>query len=728
MDGHERLKLAQQNEITDIPALILHESEGFSIDDARILAQEINKEQPVTEAKQTSDTIEETEEVKDAGQEADTGTRKSDRESEQGGREKKAKRDEEASQLAKEPEQKIEKQSTAKVDVATAPEQIEPKEERASSEYTVDGHKVLYKRIREGDITPSELYEEFAKARDAESELKQQISKMTVKELKNSLGPYARGERKAELVDEYYRDMLGDFNVTGVMSFMMGQDPKKVLDDKIKSITQKDIDDAAAENKRRDAERKERVETYVNAVKDPKTLEEFRIFVRANGVDELTDEQLAEYDRLVAEEAMDKRKAASTVTVSSVSGAAVSGEVKQTTHSKKGIDLFVVEMADRVDKNTFSKLRDNAKFLGGYYSAYKREGAIPGFQFKDMESANNFISSANGEDVVADKSRAKPANNLREVAEKMLQDANEELGRDRKVNTAKRAAQAEGAIAGASANAAMAETMLKIADKIDNGTAGILSNIKARTELQTLYSLMNSAVYATNRKNSEGMSYNEREKLNRRSFDETDLRSVEYPLPTFHVDHLPKVISDLGKLDGYKMLAKHLEKVGKQAVKRGETLAKVSDPKYLSKIKQASKDHPYEIGWSAERGVDDYLRMNRIGITNRPLLRHALLELSKLRSKPKEESAIKKAEREIIGKKWDGYFPTPPALAERMADELDVDQMHTVLEPSAGKGSLVEAAIAAGADKDNITTMEIVSDLKKYPQHEGVQCRSWQFP
>ena len=37
------------------------------------------------------------------------------------------------------------------------------------------------------------------------------------------------------------------------------------------------------------------------------------------------------------------------------------------------------------------------------------------------------------------------------------------------------------------------------------------------------------------------------------------------------------------------------------------------------------------------------------------------------------------------------FYPTPPELAKRMFDGIDWTDIETILEPSAGKGNLIEA-------------------------------------
>ncbi|MCF2911925.1 LPD38 domain-containing protein [Halomonas sp. Cn5-12] len=77
-----------------------------------------------------------------------------------------------------------------------------------------------------------------------------------------------------------------------------------------------------------------------------------------------------------------------------LSGQGASFETAQTTHAKKGIELFVAKMNGRVERNAFNALRDIAKANGGYWSSYKRDGAIPGFQFESEAQRQAFIEAA----------------------------------------------------------------------------------------------------------------------------------------------------------------------------------------------------------------------------------------------------------------------------------------------------------------------------------------------
>jgi phospholipid N-methyltransferase len=65
-------------------------------------------------------------------------------------------------------------------------------------------------------------------------------------------------------------------------------------------------------------------------------------------------------------------------------------------------------------------------------------------------------------------------------------------------------------------------------------------------------------------------------------------------------------------------------------------------------------------------------------------------------------------------------FPTPPALAERMAELAELTAGDTVLEPSAGTGNIVKAIRSRGIFRDHCTAVEINRQLAEMLQaHTG---------
>lgn len=75
----------------------------------------------------------------------------------------------------------------------------------------------------------------------------------------------------------------------------------------------------------------------------------------------------------------------------------VAFNLAQTKHSKTGADLFVAALKDRVDRDQYTSLNSTAKANGGWYSAFRGAGAIPGFQFKSEADRAKFIAVVSGE-------------------------------------------------------------------------------------------------------------------------------------------------------------------------------------------------------------------------------------------------------------------------------------------------------------------------------------------
>lgn len=131
--------------------------------------------------------------------------------------------------------------------------------------------------------------------------------------------------------------------------------------------------------------------------------------------------------------------------VSVISGSA---HIEEHTHTKKNFQMFIVVMAEHVDRDEFNRLRDEAQALGGWYS--RKWGSTPcGFAFRDLATAEQFLSEQFGGDTpptgTDDPKPAKPdthkANKLRSIADKMQPVIDSKFA-DRLTNTAKRQAQA----------------------------------------------------------------------------------------------------------------------------------------------------------------------------------------------------------------------------------------------------------------------------------------------
>jgi len=67
------------------------------------------------------------------------------------------------------------------------------------------------------------------------------------------------------------------------------------------------------------------------------------------------------------------------------------------THTKQHYPIWVVQLAERVDRAAYLKARELAHQLNGYYSSFKGNGAVPGFTFKEEAKARAFLVAVTGE-------------------------------------------------------------------------------------------------------------------------------------------------------------------------------------------------------------------------------------------------------------------------------------------------------------------------------------------
>jgi hypothetical protein len=65
----------------------------------------------------------------------------------------------------------------------------------------------------------------------------------------------------------------------------------------------------------------------------------------------------------------------------------------ETRHTKTQALIFVVQLGERVSRPEYERLNNQARALGGYYSSYRRDGAIPGFIFKEKPKAEQFLAA-----------------------------------------------------------------------------------------------------------------------------------------------------------------------------------------------------------------------------------------------------------------------------------------------------------------------------------------------
>lgn len=295
---------------------------------------------------------------------------------------------------------------------------------------------------------------------------------------------------------------------------------------------------------------------------------------------------------------------------------------------------------------------------------------------------------------------------LRSVANKAVESGDAGMDQDRNTNTARRAGMAASAIAKASANKAAGQTLNNIADAIEVGAGGLLTKLSSRAQLEELQRALRMAQYETDRR----LSYSEQLKRKGRPFDDEDLKNVVMPSQVTWASRFndaAKIIAKKSPTGNARLIAA-LYKMGARSERFTMNPEDAAITRKAYDVLKGLKE-----GYTLQDPMESLARQERLarmGITDASTLREATRELLPMMAAKTEESAVKKAERAIIGQKVGiDFFPTPANVAQRMARLAGISKGTRVLEPSAGNGNLADAAKADGGEVDVI---EISSQLR----------------
>lgn len=461
----------------------------------------------------------------------------------------------------------------------------------------LDRHNAIEDGISAGTLTLDDYKAAFADLEANRDQVIAELNKLTKDELLRAGGSMfayqMRAENKAAIVQAAYSRMLRTYALGreyGPKFYTFGAglaekheaDKANALRELVANTTADDLDARAAEIKAARDEYKAEREAKAQALANPKSLQDFRGFMR-HWVDNgdtaesaylrLTPEQRQSYDALEAEQTKDSREAAKRSAKVSVASAGntTAGEVIATKHTKHGHDLFVVQLAERVERDAYETLNNSAKRLGGSYSSYRGNGAIPGFQFRTREAAEAFQKLVSGDTAQAqqlaeqrrdafddDKSQT-AAERLRTMADALDERATEALDADRKVNTARRARFAASADAAARAQQALAGTMRNIAQAIDSGTAKFLDGVRQRVQVEYLMGQLRTA--KSNQLQAKYPDYGERMKRQGEPIDAETVDFAQFPRFEMFRSDLAGLARQLLEIEGGKKMGAALEKL-----------------------------------------------------------------------------------------------------------------------------------------------------------------------
>lgn len=107
---------------------------------------------------------------------------------------------------------------------------------------------------------------------------------------------------------------------------------------------------------------------------------------------------------------------------------AVKLTLHRTTHAKKSqaagkpVPWFAVSLDNKVSNVAYTAMAAKAKELGGYWSSYRGQGAVPGFQFTSEQAANDFIAAIEGNRFsIPREASDRPASTVAQVRERLAE-------------------------------------------------------------------------------------------------------------------------------------------------------------------------------------------------------------------------------------------------------------------------------------------------------------------
>lgn len=611
----------------------------------------------------------------------------------------------------------------------TPPSEPAPATEGAAP-LTVADHIETVKALRSGQLTAQQIRDSFERLASNEAAIKAELGKRSIKEL----APRgAGGLSKAKLIDAIFNQMLDRYIVGETLSWSPFSESKiEAQRRQLANLT----DESLAEIK---AKAQAAIEARDKALSNPETLEEFSRFVASKGEDALTPEQQARWDDLVAERrrSLKQEDEARNAVVQQVQGPeGLDMDIQEGFHAKKQQPVYVAVLNQRVERDKYKELESAAKRLGGYYSAFRGQGAIPGFQFPTKEAAERFRSALSGSvDLSGDLAARREAqtlaaaDRLADRAEDISATAGDSLGRDRLANTARRARHAAAAEEDARREQAFAGTLANISEAIGSGQGKHLTGVRNAAQVRELERLLQRAHYDDVRARMPDERYDRVQEALAGQPADTAASRAKYPWPYAHKEVLKDAARKMEQMPGHKQVAARLLKQIASLSERehGVTFDSASKiEEYRNVIAAMKKAGERYLARDLEDSLTRYNRIRAMGIESLPELRAALRQYAGLRSAAQKADPIKVKERALIGKPIPGFFPTPRPVIDRMLEAADIRPGMSVLEPSAGKGDIADA-VRETSPEASLTAVEPVGELRDILQAKGHQVTDSDF-
>lgn len=555
----------------------------------------------------------------------------------------------------------------------------------------VEQHKEHIKAIFDGTATADQVrvwFEWVVENRDA---IIAEISKLTVKQIKETYKYNFHSTKKAGVVNEIVDTML-EYYVIAVPSkgwFILKDDPADHLRERLAKLTDQMIIDYAAE-------RKAKQDAFVRALTDPQTLAEFNQFLHYRNYEDLTPKQTEAFDLLLAEKHLrDKQfeigQRAQVDAIQLEDG--ITLEKRKDWHTKKECDIWLVKPTARVDRDVFKDLKEKAHRFGGRWNGWPRNDASKhGFLFYEEADADSFIDLQNGSgsaleryERIEDLRQDRAATRLQELADRTDGRADQSLAQERLTNTRRRVNMALSAEEDAHEEKRIASIFDSIGKSLEEGKLRILQYVRHGTQVATLDGRLRQAHETAVRK--ENGRYIERGE--RRAIRFEDIHHTEWPSPWLHASDGREILTTTKGKRGTKWDRQILQAL----INTSNETIKLNTSKKRSAVWNLLQYMPNTYQWNniRERFINSQ-RLEKMGIDTLPILRAALREFFTFRvEKITRPDKIRLMELDLVGRKIAGFFATPPETADRMVELAGLESGLSICEPSAGNGRLADA-------------------------------------
>ena len=456
---------------------------------------------------------------------------------------------------------------------------------------SVEAHGEFFNRVYSGKVTADEFKAAFKSLADNKPDIVAELSAMTKPAIFGQFPGIEyryKSDKKAVVVQAAYNQMLVKFSLgEGVSYGMSNGSYKNALQKIVDLTTEEKLAEFAKEVKVSTEERLAQREEAEAGMDNPKTLDDFKRILTAKAHDlgegatftqarmAMTPEHRAKFDELAAEvtrgDRLARKESQQESSIRAPGEVVATTEIIKTRHTKHGHDLWQFAMEQRVSPEEFKSLVSQAKRLGGDYSSYRGNGAIPGWQFRTEEAARAFKALVAGDateakgvmqarrDAFSDDRSQTAFERLNEMADSLDERADESLNRDRKSNTSRRAGMAARAESAANADKALAQTMRNISTAIQDGTAKFLDRIRQKAQVEMLWSMLRSAQRDELTKKYESYAEQERHQGQAPTAETADY--AKFPYFTADRSDLARLAREMEQIDGAKKLGQRLLKV-----------------------------------------------------------------------------------------------------------------------------------------------------------------------